>query len=64
MDKLLYIAASGASQDLLGTGIRANNLANAQTTGFRAQLEQARLFMEGVGFQDDPPACKVEIEIE
>ncbi len=42
MDKLLYIAASGASQDLLGTGIRANNLANAQTTGFRAQLEQAR----------------------
>ena len=42
MDKLLYISASGASQDLLGTGIRANNLANAQTTGFRAQLEQAR----------------------
>ena len=42
MDKLLYIAASGASQDLLGTGLRANNLANAQTTGFRAQLEQAR----------------------
>jgi len=42
MDKLLYIAASGASQNLLGTGLRANNLANAQTTGFRAQLEQAR----------------------
>ena len=42
MDKLLYIAASGASQDLLGTGLRANNLANAQTTGFRAQSEQAR----------------------
>lgn len=42
MDKLLYIAASGAKQDLLGTSVRANNLANAQTTGFRAQLEQAR----------------------
>lgn len=42
MDKLLYIAASGAKQDLLATGVRANNLANAQTTGFRAQLEQAR----------------------
>ena len=42
MDKLLYIAASGASQDLMATGIRSNNLANAQTTGFRAQLEQAR----------------------
>ncbi len=42
MDKLLYIAASGASQNLLGTSVRANNLANTQTTGFRAQLEQAR----------------------
>ncbi|MFC6440546.1 flagellar basal-body rod protein FlgF [Bowmanella sp. JS7-9] len=42
MDKLLYIASSGAKQDLLATGIRANNLANAQTTGFRAQLAQAR----------------------
>jgi flagellar basal-body rod protein FlgF len=42
MDKMLYIAASGAKQDLLGTGLRANNLANAQTTGFKAQLEQAR----------------------
>ncbi|KXI27889.1 flagellar basal body rod protein FlgF [Paraglaciecola hydrolytica] len=42
MDKLLYIAASGASQDFLATGLRANNLANAQTTGFKAQLQQAR----------------------
>ncbi|WP_299074860.1 flagellar basal body rod protein FlgF [uncultured Paraglaciecola sp.] len=42
MDKLLYIAASGAKQDLLGASVRANNLANAQTTGFKAQLEQAR----------------------
>ncbi|WP_395344372.1 flagellar basal-body rod protein FlgF [Ningiella sp. W23] len=42
MDKLLYIAASGANQDLLATGVRANNLANAQTNGFKAQLEQAR----------------------
>ncbi|RDV25027.1 flagellar basal-body rod protein FlgF [Alteromonas aestuariivivens] len=42
MDKLLYIAASGAKQDLMATGLRANNLANAQTNGFKAQLEQAR----------------------
>jgi flagellar basal-body rod protein FlgF len=42
MDKLLYIATSGANQDLIGTSVRANNLANSQTTGFRAQLEQAR----------------------
>jgi flagellar basal-body rod protein FlgF len=42
MDKMLYIAASGAKQDLMATSVRANNLANAQTTGFKAQLEQAR----------------------
>ncbi|MDF2178324.1 flagellar basal-body rod protein FlgF [Aliiglaciecola sp. CAU 1673] len=42
MDKMLYIAASGAKQDLLAVSIRANNLANAQTNGFKAQLEQAR----------------------
>lgn len=39
---MLYIAASGASQDLLGTAVRSNNLANAQTTGFKALLTQAR----------------------
>ncbi len=39
---MLYIASSGAKQDLLATAVRANNLANAQTTGFRAQLENAR----------------------
>jgi len=39
---MLYISASGASQDLLATGVRANNLANAQTTGFKAMLTQAR----------------------
>ncbi len=42
MDKFLYISASGASQNLLATSVRANNIANAQTTGFKAQLEQAR----------------------
>ena len=42
MDKFLYISASGAKQDLLGTAVRANNLANVQTVGFKAQLEQAR----------------------
>lgn len=42
MDKFLYIAASGAKQDFMATSVRANNLANAQTNGFKAQLEQAR----------------------
>ncbi|WP_158967692.1 flagellar basal body rod protein FlgF [Paraglaciecola sp. L3A3] len=42
MDKMLYIAASGAKQDLIGTSVRANNLANTQTVGFKALLEQSR----------------------
>lgn len=42
MDKLLYIATSGAKQDLLATAVRANNLANVNTTAFKTQLEQAR----------------------
>lgn len=39
---MLYIAASGASQDLLSTAVRSNNLANAQTTGFKTMLAQSR----------------------
>ena len=42
MDKLLYIATSGAKQNMLGIAVKANNLANAKTTGFKADLEQAR----------------------
>ncbi len=42
MDKALYIAMSGARQNMLGQSIHANNLANVNTTGFRADFEQAR----------------------
>jgi flagellar basal-body rod protein FlgF len=42
MDKMLYIAASGASQELLATSVRANNLANAQTNGFKTMMAQSR----------------------
>ncbi|WP_105170768.1 flagellar basal body rod protein FlgF [Pseudoalteromonas sp. T1lg24] len=42
MDKLLYVAASGAKQNMLGIAVKANNLANAKTTAFKADLEQAR----------------------
>ncbi len=42
MDKLLYVAASGAKQNMLGLAVKANNLANAKTTGFKADLAQAR----------------------
>ena len=42
MDKLLYVAMSGASQNTYAQKAHANNLANISTSGFRADLEQAR----------------------
>ena len=42
MDKMLYIAMSGAKQNMHALSITANNLANAKTTGFKADLAQAR----------------------
>ncbi|MFW5443069.1 MAG: flagellar basal-body rod protein FlgF [Methylococcaceae bacterium] len=42
MDRSLYIAMSGAKQTLLAQTSNANNLANAQTTGFKADFEQFR----------------------
>ncbi|WP_419570980.1 flagellar basal body rod protein FlgF [Rheinheimera sp.] len=42
MDRVLYIAMSGAKENMHGISIKANNLANTGTTGFKADLEQAR----------------------
>jgi len=42
MDKALYVAMTAAKHNMLGQAIRANNLANANTTGFRGDFEQAR----------------------
>ncbi|KVN88055.1 flagellar biosynthesis protein FlgF [Burkholderia ubonensis] len=42
MDRLIYTAMTGASQALDQQAIVANNLANASTTGFRAQLATYR----------------------
>lgn len=42
MDKMLYIAMSGAKQNMHALSVTANNLANAKTTGFKADLAQAR----------------------
>ena len=50
MDKLVYIAMSGARENMLSQQARANNLANANTSGFKADLSQARamqVFGEG-----------------
>ncbi|MGI4836727.1 MAG: flagellar basal body rod protein FlgF [Janthinobacterium lividum] len=42
MDKLLYVAMTGASQNALAQKVHANNLANVSTNGFQRDLEQAR----------------------
>ncbi|KNC17987.1 MULTISPECIES: flagellar basal body rod protein FlgF [Pseudomonas] len=42
MDKMLYVAMTGASQNALAQKAHANNLANISTTGFKRDLEQAR----------------------
>ncbi|MBY4675922.1 flagellar basal-body rod protein FlgF [Marinobacterium arenosum] len=50
MDKVLYLAMSGARENMLAQRAHANNLANANTTGFKSDLAQARamqVFGEG-----------------
>jgi len=42
MDRMLYLSMSGARQTLIAQGVTSHNLANASTTGFRADLEQFR----------------------
>lgn len=42
MDKLLYVAMSGASENAIAQKAHANNLANVSTNGFMRDLEQAR----------------------
>lgn len=42
MDKFIYIAMTGAKQNMASLAVRANNLANANTDGFKADLEHGR----------------------
>ncbi|MDO2947324.1 flagellar basal-body rod protein FlgF [Aeromonas simiae] len=42
MDHLLYIAMSGAKENMNSLAVRSNNLANANTVGFKSDFEQAR----------------------
>src|ERR1700739_4403730 len=57
MDRLIYTAMSGSTQALEQQAIVANNLANASTTGFRAQLATFRAvpmsFGDGNTVNDD-----------
>jgi len=42
MDRALYIAMSGAKQNVVSQTAHSNNLANASTTGFRSDYSQSR----------------------
>ncbi len=42
MDRAIYIAMSGAKQNMWSQTAHSNNLANARTTGFKADWTQAR----------------------
>ena len=42
MDRAIYIAMTGAKQNVLGQAAHSNNLANASTTGFRSDFNQSR----------------------
>ena len=51
MDRLGYTAMTAASRTLMSMQVRANNLANVSTDGFRADLEQARAAsVQGYGY--------------
>lgn len=53
MDALIYTAMSGAERALRGQQVHANNLANADTNGFRANMEQsAAQAVNGYGYDD------------
>lgn len=51
MDRMLYISMNAAQQTMLSQAANTNNLANVNTTGFRADFEQFRsmpVFGEGL----------------
>jgi flagellar basal-body rod protein FlgF len=54
MDKALYIAMTGGKHIERAQAVHANNMANAATSGFRADFEQARAM--GVYYGDGLPS--------
>lgn len=55
VDKALYVAASGANDAMKELGVITNNLANANTSGFRADYEVMKQHQVG----NDPNATRV-----
>jgi flagellar basal-body rod protein FlgF len=51
MDRMLYIAMTGAKESMLSQAMSSHNLANANTSGFRADLEAAQSMpLHGPGY--------------
>ena len=52
MDRLLYVSMSGAQQTMLAQSANSNNLANSNTSGFRADLNAFRSMpVHGPGYE-------------
>ncbi len=62
MDKALWVAMSGAKNNMLAQSVAANNLANLNTTGFRADFVQARSMPVYYG-SGDPTRAYAQSEI-
>lgn len=51
MDRMLYVAMTGAKQTMLAQSVNSHNLANVSTTGFRADLNNfLNVPIEGQGY--------------
>ncbi|MEO0422871.1 MAG: flagellar basal body rod protein FlgF [Pseudomonadota bacterium] len=66
MDRFLYVGMNGARQLMMAQAVNANNLANASTTGFRADLHGFEAKEgQGVGFHSriNPSATSQSIDL-
>src|SRR6056300_1586 len=59
MDKALYIAMTGAKHNMMAQAVNANNLANANTTGFKEDLAVARTSIVPAAIAHDSRAYAV-----
>ena len=59
MDRLIYTALSGMRGSMARQTVTANNLANANTVGFRAEMQSARsLWVRGMGLEARAPVSE------
>ena len=65
MDRLVYTAASGLQSHMRAQAAIANNIANASTTGFRAdRVDFDRMMIQGPGFDSRTQATESVIDAD